>query len=55
MIAKGRGNTLISSQFFKKYMQIRFNKQDNSASAVKFSDIRQRKRVRSIELKFARL
>lgn len=48
------GDALISCQFFKKYMEIRFNKQDNSASAEKFSHIRQRKRVRSIEMKFAR-
>lgn len=41
-------------EFFKKYMEITFNKQDNFASAVKFSYIRQRKRVRSIEMKFAR-
>ena len=42
------------NEFFKKYMEIRFNKQDNSASAVNFSHIKQRKRVRSIEMKFAR-
>ena len=58
IIAKGWGNTLISCQTlltnYKKYMEIRFNKQDNSASAVNFSHIKQRKRVRSIEMKFAR-
>ena len=54
---KGKCFDLLSSslnEFFKKYMEIRFNKQDNSASAVNFSHIKQRKRVRSIEMKLAR-